>query len=146
MVKGCKTPIISEKTAADPVPSLRLSALLLVSVALGGCAAGYQARGSLDGVAGEMRGRGFPDNLRGGGRFVLADRDGRLTCEGMALPPNHAAEPGNCIGEMGEGDVRCSDGRMIPITWRAITCRSWQGTGVDAAGNRLEFRVERLSR
>lgn len=120
--------------------------MLLVAVALGGCAFGYQARGSLGGVAGEMRGRGFPDNTRGGGRFVLADREGRLTCDGAAQPPSRPGESGSCFGESGEGVVRCSDGRTIPITWQAITCRSWQGSGVDAAGNRLEFRVERLSR
>jgi hypothetical protein len=39
--------------------------------------------------------------------------------------------------------VRCSDGRTIPIRWQAITCRSWQGNGEDARGNRLEFRMER---
>jgi len=146
MAKGCKKPIISEKPATDPVPSFRLPAMLLVAVTLGGCASGFQARGNLGGVAGELRGRGFPDNLRGGGRFVLFDREGRLTCDGVAQPPSRAGEPGSCVGEAGEGDVRCSDGRTIPITWQAISCRSWQGSGVDAAGNRLEFRVERLSR
>ena len=128
------------------MPSLRLPAIFLAAITLGGCAFGYQARGSLEGVAGEMRGKGFPDNLRGGGRFVLADREGRLTCEGLAQPPKRAGEAGSCLGEAGEGEVRCNDGRTIPITWRAITCRSWQGSGVDAGGNRLEFRVERLSR
>lgn len=117
--------------------------MLLVAAALGGCAFGYHARGTLGGVAGEMRGKAYPDNTRGGGQFVLADRDGRLTCEGVANPPQVPGEAGSCFGERGTGSLRCSDGRSFVIAWQAITCRSWQGSGEDARGNRLEFRVER---
>jgi hypothetical protein len=39
--------------------------------------------------------------------------------------------------------VRFTDGREIAVHSEAITCRSWNGSGVDAQGNRLEFRVER---
>jgi hypothetical protein len=144
--KGCKKLIIAEKPLADPVPFFRSPAMLLIAVALAGCAFGYQARGTLGDVPGEMRGKGYPDNTRGGGRFILDDREGRLTCEGVAQAPSRPGEPGSCVGEAGEGVVRCSDGRTIPIAWHAITCRSWQGSGEDAAGIRLEFRVERLSR
>jgi hypothetical protein len=59
------------------------------------------------------------------------------------LPPELSPTPGSCTGEAGEGTVRCTDGREIPIRREAITCRSWQGSGVDAQGNRLEFLVER---
>lgn len=117
-------------------------AILLVSTLLVACSFGCQARGSLSDVPGEMHGKGYPGNS-GGGRFVLADRDGRLSCDGQALPPQVSSTPGSCSGEVGEGLVRCSDGREIPVRWQAITCRSWQGSGVDAQGNRLEFRVER---
>lgn len=116
--------------------------LLLLCCLLAGCAVGYQAQGTLSDVAGEMRGKGYPGN-RGGGRFALNDREGRLSCDGQALPPTVSPTPDSCLGESGEGLVRCTDGREIPIRWRAITCRSWQGDGVDAQGNRLEFRVER---
>ena len=109
---------------------------------LAACAIGYQARGSLSDVPGEMRGKGYPGSS-GGGRFMLSDSGGRLSCDGQALPPKVSPNPGSCAGEAGEGVVRCSDGREIPVRWEAITCRSWQGSGVDAQGNRLEFRVER---
>ncbi len=109
---------------------------------LAACAVGYQARGSLSDVPGEMRGKGYPGS-NGGGRFMLNDSVGRLSCDGQALPPKVSPTPGSCAGEAGEGIVRCSDGREIPVRWEAITCRSWQGSGVDAQGNRLEFRVER---
>lgn len=113
---------------------------------LSACAIGYQARGSLSDVAGEMRGKGYP-GTSGGGRFALADREGRLSCDGQALPPklspNLSPNPGTCLGEVGDGVLRCSDGREILLRWEAISCRAWKGSGVDALGNRLEFSVER---
>lgn len=109
---------------------------------LAACAIGYQARGSLSDVAGDLQGKGYPGD-KGGGRFVLADRTGRLTCDGQARPPSVSPNPGSCLGETGDGVVRCTDGREIPVRWQAISCRSWQGSGTDAQGNRLEFRVER---
>lgn len=116
--------------------------LALLILLLAACAVGYQARGHLSDVAGEMRGKGYPGN-HGGGRFALNDRDGRLSCDGRALPPGVSPNPDSCVGEVGEGVVNCSDGREIPIRWEAISCRAWQGSGVDAQGNRLQFRVER---
>ena len=121
----------------------RHRALILATALLAACAFGYQAHGSLSDVAGELRGKGYPGSTTGGGRFALADRAGRLSCDGEAYPPTAATTPGQCAGEAGTGMVRCSDGRAIPIRWQAITCRSWQGSGEDAQGNRLEFRVER---
>lgn len=120
----------------------RLAILFLVLPVLGACAVGYQARGSFGEVA-EMRGKAYPA-IRGGGRFVLADPSGRLVCDGEAAPPFRSPTAGSCAGEAGDGEVHCSDGRRIAVRWEAITCRSWQGSGVDAAGNRLEFRVERV--
>ncbi|MBS1131206.1 MAG: hypothetical protein H6R16_2208 [Proteobacteria bacterium] len=108
-----------------------------------GCAIGYQARGSLGGVPGEMRGKAYPGNTTGGGRFVLADRDGRLQCDGQMSPADSSPTPGSCEGETGKGVVRCSDGREIPVRWTAITCRSFEGGGDDQMGNRLIFRVDR---
>jgi len=114
----------------------------LFPVLLAACAFGYQARGSLDGVPGELRGKGYPGNS-GGARFVLTDRSGSLTCDGQALTPNISPHPGSCQGETGEGVAHCSDGRDIPFAWQAITCRSLRGSGTDSQGNRLEFVVER---
>ena len=116
--------------------------ILVASLLATACAVGYQARGSLSDVAGEMRGKAYPGN-RGGGRFVLNDREGRLSCDGEALPAKISGQPGSCQGESGEGVMRCTDGREIGFQWQAISCRSWQGNGVDGQGNRLEFRVER---
>ena len=118
------------------------ASVIFFPAVLAACAIGYQARGSLSDVPGEMRGKGYPGNA-GGGRFVLTDSVGRLSCDGQAQPPKVSQNPGSCAGEAGEGVVRCTDGREIPLHWEAITCRSWQGGGVDAQGNRLEFRVER---
>jgi len=120
----------------------RTAAILLVASVLAACAIGYQARGSLSDVPGELRGKGYPGN-NGGGRFVLNDPGGRLICDGIANPPIASPNPVSCIGESGEGAVRCTDGREFPVRWEAISCRSWKGNGVDAKGNRLEFRVER---
>lgn len=115
---------------------------LFVAVAAG-CAVGYQARGKLSDVPGEMRGKGFPGNAVGGGRFILADRERRLQCDGQMSPPDISPDPGSCEGESGHGVVRCNDGREMPVRWTAITCRSFLGSGEDGRGNRLEFRVER---
>ena len=120
----------------------RFAAIILVASVLAACAIGYQARGSLSDVPGELRGKGYP-GTSGGGRFVLNDPGKRLTCDGIAHPPTASPNPGSCIGESGEGVVRCTDGREFPVRWEAISCRSWKGNGVDAQGNRLEFRVER---
>ena len=120
----------------------RSVAILLAATSLAACAIGYQARGSLSDVAGELRGKGYP-GTNGGGRFVLNDPAGRLACDGIADPPAGSPNPGSCLGEVGKGVVRCSDGREVPVRWEAISCRSWKGSGVDANGNRLEFRVDR---
>ena len=119
-----------------------LVTVLVIPLLLAACSIGYEARGSLSDVPGEMRGKGYPGNS-GGGRFALGDPEGRLTCDGQTLPPVFSPNPGSCAGEAGTGVVRCSDGREIPVRWEAITCRSWKGSGVDANGNRLEFSVER---
>lgn len=119
-----------------------LTLAILLAAVLAACAVGYQARGSLSDVPGELRGNGYPGN-NGGGRFSLSNSSGWLSCDGQALPPKVSPNPGSCAGEAGSGMVRCSDGREIPVHWEAITCRSWQGSGVDAHGNRLEFRVDR---
>ena len=57
----------------------RFAAILLFATELAACAIGYQARGSLSDVAGELRGKGYP-GTNGGGRFVLNDPAGRQ-CE-----------------------------------------------------------------
>jgi hypothetical protein len=106
------------------------------------CAFGYQARGNLSDISGEMRGKAYPVN-QGGGRFVLSDRAGALTCDGLANPPKVSPQPGSCEGEQGNGVLRCSDGRVVNFKWQASTCRSLRGSGSDAQGNRLEFRVDR---
>jgi hypothetical protein len=120
----------------------RFTTTLLIAPVLAACAVGYQARGSLSDVAGELRGKGYP-GTNGGGRFVLNDPAGRLTCDGFANPPASSPNPGSCIGEAGEGVVRCTDGREIPVRWEAISCRSFHGSGEDQRGNRLIFRVDR---
>lgn len=116
--------------------------VILVPILLGACAFGYQARGNLSDVPGEMRGKGYPRDGRSGG-FLLTDRDGRLSCEGLAYPPDSLANPSTCAGESGDGVIRCSDGRELAMRWEALSCRAWKGSGTDAKGNRLEFRVER---
>jgi hypothetical protein len=117
--------------------------LLVVASLLAACAFGYQARGSLSDVPGELRGKGFPGDASGGGRFILGDDDGRLKCDGQLSPPDISPNPGGCEGEAGKGIVRCTDGREIPVHWTAITCRSFEGSGEDKFGNRLIFRVDR---
>ena len=117
--------------------------LLLLSRVLAGCAIGYQARGSLSDVPGELRGKGFPGNASGGGRFILAEPGGRLQCDGQLEQPDVLPNPGSCEGEQGNGVLRCSDGRVVNFEWQASSCRSLRGSGNDAQGNRLKFRVDR---
>jgi hypothetical protein len=117
--------------------------IVVIPALLAGCAIGYQARGSLSDVAGEMRGKGYPGDSVGGGRFALADRDGRLQCDGEMAAPDNSPVPGSCQGESGKGVVRCTDRREMAVRWTAITCRSFAGSGQDSAGNWLVFRMER---
>lgn len=121
----------------------RLFARFLLPLVLAACAFGYQARGSLSDVAGEMRGKAYPGDTSGGGRFALADAAGRLVCDGRMAPPDSAPQPGGCLGESGDGVVLCTDGREVAVRWTALSCRSFEGTGRDARGNQLIFRVER---
>jgi hypothetical protein len=120
-----------------------ISLLIVAASLLAACAFGYQARGSLSDVPGELRGKGFPGDANGGGSFILADGDGRLHCDGQLAPPETSPRPGSCAGESGTGVVRCSDGREVAVRWTAITCRSFEGSGEDRFGNRLIFRVDR---
>ena len=123
-------------------PGLYVAALLL-----GGCAFGYQARGTLSDAAGEargeMRGKAYPGNTAGGGRFSLEDRPTSLRCDGTLAPPDATPSPGSCAGESGRGEMRCSDGRVFVLRWQALTCRSLEGSGEDGRGGRLVFRIER---
>lgn len=117
--------------------------LFVLPLFLAACAFGYHARGTLSGVSGELRGKAFPGNVQGGGRFALADAEGRLRCDGEMAPPQSAAPAGSCEGETGGGTVRCSDGRVMAARWTAISCRAFRGYAEDQQGNRLEFRIER---
>lgn len=120
--------------------ALSLLVLPLFSVA---CAFGYHARGALSDVPGALHGKAFPGNATGGGRFVLADAQGLLRCDGEMSPADSSPVPGSCDGESGSGIVRCSDGRVMRARWTAISCRSIQGVAMDDWGNRLTFLVER---
>lgn len=116
---------------------------LVVSAVLAGCAVGYQAHGRLSDVVGEMQGKAYPGNAGEGGRFALANKDGSLQCDGQMGPADRSPVPGSCEGESGPGVVRCTDRREMAVRWTAITCRSFEGSGEDGAGNRLVFRMER---
>ncbi len=107
------------------------------------CAIGYQARGSLSDVAGELRGKGYPGNAGEGGRFALANGDGTVQCDGQMWPADNSPTPGSCEGETGRGIVRCTDRREMAVRWTAITCLSFTGSGEDGAGNRLMFLMQR---
>ncbi|MFN4326005.1 MAG: hypothetical protein ACK4FP_08965 [Azonexus sp.] len=124
----------------NPRPLLLLTILPWL---VAGCAFGYQARATLSDMSGEMRGKAFPGNTQGGGRFTLADRLGTLWCDGEMAPPDTAPQPGSCLGESGPGRIRCSDGRTLAARWRAISCRAFEGEAIDERGNRLIFQVER---
>lgn len=117
--------------------------LFVLPLFLAACAFGYHARGTLSGVSGELRGKAFPGNAQGGGRFALADPEGRLRCDGEMAPAQSATLSGSCEGETGSGTVRCSDGRVLAARWTALSCRSFRGYAEDDHGSRLEFRVER---
>lgn len=121
----------------------RVMLSIVLPLLLAACAFGYHAHGTFSGISGELRGKAFPSNTQGGGRFVLADQEGRLRCEGEMAPPQSATPSGSCEEEMGVGVVRCSDGRVMAARWTAISCRAFRGYAEDERGNRLEFRVER---
>lgn len=117
--------------------------LLAVCVALlAGCAFGYQAEGRLAGLAGPLHGKGYPGVGGSGGEFELLDSSSGLRCHGEATPAV-AVSADSCLGDRGTGVVRCSDGRVIPVTWEAVSCRAFAGEGWDERGNRLVFRVDR---
>ncbi|QRM19481.1 hypothetical protein GBK02_08750 [Dechloromonas sp. TW-R-39-2] len=115
--------------------------LLFAALSLQACAFGYFAQGSLSDVAGSLRGKAYP-GPSGGGRFVLAGSNG-LSCDGTAHPPRQSPQPGSCEGESGDGVLRCTDGREVSFEWQARTCRSFEGRGMDARGNRFEFQFGR---
>ena len=117
--------------------------MTIMPVLATGCAVGYHAHGTLSDIPGEMRGKAFPGNAQGGGRFMLLDTQGALRCDGEMAPPDTAPQPGSCLGEAGRGSIRCSDGRILAARWHALSCRAFEGEAEDAQGNRLIFRVER---
>ena len=117
--------------------------LMLFPLGVASCAFGYYARGTLSDVSDDLRGKAFPGNTQGGGRFMLVDARGALRCDGEMAPPDTAPQPGSCLGESGRGSIRCSDGRILAARWRALSCRTFEGEAADAQGNRLIFQVER---
>lgn len=128
----------------NPRTPARLAPLLaIIAALLAACAIGYQARGTLSDVAGPLRGKAYPGDVAGGGRFVLADEASRLRCEGRMALPDTSPVAGSCQGEAGNGVVRCTDGRELAVRWTATSCRAFAGSGQDQFGNRLIFRVDR---
>ena len=117
--------------------------MTIMPVLAAGCAFGYHAHGTLSDIPGEMRGKAFPGNAQGGGRFMLVDAQGALRCDGEMSPADVSPVPGSCQGESGRGRVQCSDGRVLLARWTAVSCRSIEGEAEDERGNRLSFRVER---
>ena len=128
----------------------RFAVFLLVPVVLVACAIGYQARGSLSDVPGELRGKGYPGSS-GGGRFVLTDPQGRLTCDGQAQPPKASPTPGSsgrqverawCAAPMA-GKSPCTGRRSPAAPGRAAASRTRRATGWSFASNGVDQRSPR---
>lgn len=117
----------------------RLAALL--ATLLVGCSYGYRASGQFAGNP-EILAGSVQHSFAGGARFGLHGASG-LACEGHAEPPTSPGRDGACTGEGGSGTMRCNDGRRFAIAWEATSCRSFRGSGRDAAGNVMEFAVRR---
>lgn len=109
---------------------------------IAGCSYGYRATANLSDGGPTLTGKADLKNS-GGGHFNLASRDNALMCDGHAEPPDTTSQQSGCAGEAGHGELRCSDGRVFRLTWKAITCRSFEGTGRDEAGRSIHFSVKR---
>lgn len=113
----------------------------LISLSIFGCSHGYRATGHLDGLDVLLAGKADLA-LAGGGRFTLASPARDLICAGIAHPPTNPSPAPGCRGEIGKGELRCTDGRHFSLQWQAITCRAFGGAGSDDFGNKLRFSVE----
>ncbi|HZX32583.1 MAG TPA: hypothetical protein VFF03_14615 [Rhodocyclaceae bacterium] len=123
-------------------PHSTVALLASVTVQLVGCSYGYRATATLDGHPDSLQGKAeLP--VAGGGRFHLSSPNNDLVCDGYAEPPESPSSEQGCRGEHGSGSLRCSDGRTFLLSWKAITCRAFEGTGRDREGHTARFSVTR---
>lgn len=106
------------------------------------CSYGYRATGKISDEALVLKGKADLRNS-GGGSFTLSSLGNELMCEGHAETPESGFPSPGCAGEAGKGRMRCSDGRIFILDWKAITCRAFEGGGQDQKGNTVHFSVRK---
>lgn len=121
-----------------------IASILIVLACMTGCSHGYKAVGTIEDLDRLLQGEVDLENA-GGGHFVLRTPDDDLICEGVAHPPTSPSATPGCGDQSGGGILRCTDGRTMTLSWKAINCRAFEGTGIAPDGKRLRFSVRKAS-
>jgi len=120
----------------------RITLLMGVAVACG-CTVTYPVVGQFDAynevVLGEVN-----SNLMTGTAFIRARTEhSGIECTGSSrvvhIPASNYFIPGYCRGQIGEAELRCSDGRQISTTFEALSCKRGFGKGYDENGAGFSF-------
>lgn len=123
-------------------PHSSIAILAAIAVQFAGCSYGYRATATMEGRPDILQGKAdLP--VAGGGRFNLSSANKDLVCDGYAEPPESPSSQPGCQGEHGNGRLRCSDERTYLLSWKAVTCRAFEGTGTDRDGHAVRFSVTR---
>lgn len=123
-------------------PYSSIAILAAIAVQLAGCSYGYRATATMEGRPDALQGKAdLP--VAGGGRFNLSSANNDLICDGHVEPPKLPSSQQGCQGDHGSGHLRCSDGRAFVLSWKATSCRAFEGSGTDRDGHAVRFSVMR---
>ena len=75
----------------------------------------------------------------GTSQIQLEDRARRVRCEGNTYGSYAPLLTLSGAGYGGEGEIKCSDGRLFKIRWETLSWATGYGVGQDQNGDRMTF-------
>lgn len=120
------------------VAVMRIKAVVLAGL-VAACSVDFDVVGRFDAYNDVFRGDVSQDLIVGVGHIVLTGENSGVVCRGDSevtyIPPLSIG----CAGQRGIAELICSDGRTASARWRADSCTSGDGWGVDSEGSSFSF-------
>lgn len=102
-----------------------------------GCTLKYPMVGSY--YKESLTGKADYNPFSGTSQLQLADRAQKLRCEGNTYASYAPLFTLSGAGYGGEGELKCSDGRIFKVQWETLSWSSGYGVGRDQNGDRISF-------
>ncbi len=113
--------------------------LCLILLLVAGCGTvTYKVVGQFNNRNEVFRGNVIHDLSSGTAELRVVGEVTGLVCEGDSYV-THVPGGFGCAGQRGSAELTCDDGRFIDARWRAKSCTSGRGRGLDNHGNTFRF-------